>query len=602
MTVVTDADATALWKMHRPVTEVGAWEHARATLGKHFVTGPDGTLSLERPSGVFNVCASAANGWAERWVFESATSEVEFELERDRAFSVRVVDESSAPQANIAVALYYRGAGDQERNSGFVAWQALVESDSAGIARFPHAQRWLAAQEGMETCVALAIPLATPVELVLDTERVVDDESFTLVLPPTGVVEVVTGVTRGVVRLRSAAPLDSRAARMWSNYAPLRVLLDDHRARFAHVGLGQELELEVTWEGLVEPVRARFAAPTLRGETVRHELPDLATKPVLVGRLLDEELRPLAERRVGYTIVHGTRKGSSSRGWQFDTDAQGRFRLTLSSESPSEGEYRQLNFHVSAEVSALVDLTRTFTAAEYDLGDIVVVENGSDVWLRRLSDDELLAKHAEIRHLLERDGNHEREFETLLCEVVRRGGERWIAFLQAELDALRERQSNHACRVNEPPTLVWLTALRRAQQRPDPLAIEIEGAGLLEATWAERPELRLRLINVDPAESYEWYSRPPIEQFRIDLLTATGAVVPLRKDYDTLPRGISHAPGQFEGLETCSLALHSYFNPLAAGEYVGRVFFHPSNAIVFAPNARGWILSTSQPFTLRIKP
>jgi hypothetical protein len=542
------------WQAEVPATGIGAWERARELWAEWKKTAGDGHAELERPSGALSIAARAPGLWAEQWVLDTAASEIELRLERDRTLAVEVVDATGAPARGVHVAIAQKprprpGAPE----IGFAATNAVVESGEDGTARFPHFQRHLPERvdPSMRLVVELGVPLAEPVEIELDPGASYD-APLRLALPPCGSVEIVApGVARGSARLRKAPAADSRGGRMWSNYAATRVAIVDGRARFPYVGVGIPIEVEAACPELGQPMRERAAGPRAPRATSEHRFPGRETLPVIVGRLLDEELRPIAEAPIGLTIDIQTESGGESRGHSLRTDSKGRFRFVLSESAPPAGTHRLLEFigravdatdarTLGAHPIAFVDLTRELVSGEHDLGDIVLAVAGSDAVLRRMSDDELLAEHDRIRELLERNAAHERELETCLTEMARRGGVRWIAFLQAELDALRARERADEWRMNEPPELVLLTALRRAQRRPDPLAIEIVTAGPTETTFPDLPTLELRLTNVDRDESF-WLMTAHLWQLRLDVQTSNGSpVAPLERWHEL--GGPSEAP------------------------------------------------------------
>ena len=97
------------------------------------------------------------------------------------------------------------------------------------------------------------------------------------------------------------------------------------------------------------------------------------------------------------------------------------------------------------------------------------------------------------------------ESELLLLEVVRRGGQRWIDYLENRHDALIRF-------INQPPNdddllhrlslsnLHLLTALRRVQRRPDPLRILVVGEFNRSYSLHERPQFRILIVNLDEEE------------------------------------------------------------------------------------------------------
>ena len=90
-------------------------------------------------------------------------------------------------------------------------------------------------------------------------------------------------------------------------------------------------------------------------------------------------------------------------------------------------------------------------------------------------------------------------YEPCLCEMVRRGGTTWEAFLKAKWEARAENLGTDDTGMKRLrcSNLELLTALRRVQKKPDPLAVSVDERDPIEVTMLSLPKLRVSVKNMD---------------------------------------------------------------------------------------------------------
>ncbi|MSR46976.1 MAG: carboxypeptidase regulatory-like domain-containing protein [Planctomycetes bacterium] len=260
----------------------------------------------------------------------------------------------------------------------------------------------LAPQE-FETCaVRLALPSLDPTEVRFDPRKP-PTAPLKLACPECGSVRIeVPGIGNGTVRVRAFDASDTGGG-IWNDSAPNRFKIVDGVALVPWVPLGIELAYEAKWEGQAVPLTGHFFGPRRIGEEMRFAPPTLASFPLLRGRLLDDEGRPIAEKKVDVNVCVATKGSASSSGTSVTTDAGGRFELPLVDEVPKGGR-REITFSVEVaaaavapaavpaaasavvKADALVELAKPLPAGPHDVGDVILVEPGSLRWLARLSD------------------------------------------------------------------------------------------------------------------------------------------------------------------------------------------------------------------------
>jgi hypothetical protein len=209
------------------------------------------------------------------------------------------------------------------------------------------------------------------------------------------------------------------------------------------------------------------------------------------------------------------------------------------------------------------------------------------------------------------------EDERLLLEVVRRGGEGWKKFLAARHDALvrliqspipadRKRERERWGLSN----LHLLTALRRVQNRPDPLRILV--GGKLERSYSveDKPSFTCLITNLDEEKQTVYgftdgghYRSGRLERWRFEIYDEKGKMAPMATFIGFFGGGLS----SWQTLEygeswEAELPLKSYVGILAPGKYRMRVFYHNEHEIAPCEGIGDFITSHSADIALDVSP
>ncbi len=334
----------------------------------------------------------------------------------------------------------------------------------------------------------------------------------------------------------------------------------------------------------------------------------LPTTIALYGSVLDEEFQPLADANFLFLfglhspdIIHHPSQAVRS-------DENGGFRLVFDGDIAPE--VSRVTLEISADWSdeetckrlgkaeAFVDFGGDFAVAEHNLGLVVLLVPGSNAVIARMSDADLEVHYRAVQSRPLPFNRLQHQIETCLTEMIRRGGSRWIEFLQRELDALRIAEEY-------PKDLEMLTALRRVQGLPDPLLLEITDGELIESTFPHLPELTVRWRNIDEYEDLT-YREGQRAWFRVEAVDEEARIAPHPQGRHSQgsSRGtrLRHPEGKSWKGGHLRLDLMYYVALLHPGDYQVRVQNHPGISIASEDDVRGWILSSSKPVTVRLHP
>ncbi len=328
----------------------------------------------------------------------------------------------------------------------------------------------------------------------------------------------------------------------------------------------------------------------------------------LRARLVDEHGAPLRDELIRLGACERMGASSRTRGHERHTDSSGLVSLELPAARESNSSTLELSFFWARAVDGetlsavrVVPLDRD--RSQHDFGDCVLAPPGSDVALRRASDVELGRELVRRVDLRSRNGAHEREVQTCLAEMARRGGEHWIQRLESELRATEQQV------VNGRDELVFLTALRRAQRAPEPAQLVLEPDTPRSCAASMLPTISFAVRNVDPQFAFA-FSNYDFQRTRATLIDSPGELVARKSAPDNSTGGGAASPWQLSpGASSASqppegwlsIDLAAQFGPLAPGEYRVVLDYSPTDEIAFARNTRGWILISSEPFSLRVK-
>lgn len=309
--------------------------------GRKSVTGPDGETRIPVPcSRLFRWLAGKKDDrQAVRLLFPGELPPLRLELASEPVLRVQVVDARGAPAPGIPVGLVTKSRGERHISCPIPA------RDPDGIAEFRYLSYVLGTKRtawpDASFAVCLAIPLAEPVEAVLDLDRI-PESPIRLVLPETGRVEVRVLGPRpegalfvGLMASGGSNEPGERAATRGAQP------LGEGSALFPGVGLGLVLEAFVFRIGGTVPTRVERLAtqagpsPIRPGGTALLEVTLPRPGPIVCGLALDEEGRPLADREVRWTLREAEQggQGTSLQDGFTRTDANGRIRILVRAEA-----------------------------------------------------------------------------------------------------------------------------------------------------------------------------------------------------------------------------------------------------------------------------
>jgi hypothetical protein len=257
---------------------------------------------------------------------------------------------------------------------------ARAETDAGGRALFRDVPGRFPGQPGRKLRVRVALALAEELAQELWPERPLAGP-VRFVLPPLGAVEVLVQEPGGaaaedgtLVELGLVRPGEPRDISPFSGERRERreAATRDGGVLFAHVELGNELELTARRAGGNVRTREYLPGPRFPGERPRYTLLLGLDHPVLVFRAVDARGEPLRRRelllelstRSGWMIGNDERKTQS--------DQEGCFLVELAADY-RDGDRRSLTVSTEGEaLGARVDLGRAFAAGRNELGDLVL--------------------------------------------------------------------------------------------------------------------------------------------------------------------------------------------------------------------------------------
>jgi hypothetical protein len=198
----------------------------------------------------------------------------------------------------------------------------------------------------------------------------------------------------------------------------------------------------------------------------------------------------------------------------------------------------------------------------------------------------------------ERDG--EPTYDAILCAFVGRGG-----------DAARTVLMRRLKPASSPQDLELLTAVRRLEDRPDPLAIAVAHPEDLKAGTRNLPMLDVAIENVDPEERSVQFQfggdnrSGRHDRWRIQVWDSRGRLLPEIPRWSSIGGGRSETrPLAFGEKWKARLRMGSYVNVRAPGKYKVQVLYHNAASIADISDPKildGLILSQSEPFELNIE-
>jgi hypothetical protein len=214
----------------------------------------------------------------------------------------------------------------------------------------------------------------------------------------------------------------------------------------------------------------------------------------------------------------------------------------------------------------------------------------------------------QLRRVIDALLNEHQGLDTYLLEFLRRGDPRAVVYLSE----LMTRRNDPRRWPKETPGEVALhrigvfTALRRAQARPDPLRIAVDGPNPIACAAEKLPILSVGVMNVDPEAviQYEYGGDnrgPRQEKWRFDVLDARG-----RSCAKLKPTQNFGGLGSWKVLKhgdrwDTSLDMNAYIDPLPPGQYTVIVQHHPQQHISEAADVGRFIVIESDPIKLIVR-
>lgn len=413
------ADPVELARFRREVASGFAAVARR--FGSSTRTDGRGRALVPWPRESVHVGCAHAGLWGELEIQADATGEQELRLEPVDALVVRVVDAAGNPVAGAAVVVRSRAGSAR-------AFERMLEvTDARGRAQFEHLRFVsVVGDVTIRFFVGLRLLVREPVEVELDPADL-PRAPVTLVLPATGSVELeLVGADGALVSEStvpgSTVPVGGTVSLGLSETSRYDLATAGHegvsettfgslaqgRVRFDHVGLGLSLSA-FAWPHGWNAGAVTARGPTASGETIAIRIPVDAPAPVLVGRALDGDGRPLANRTLTCEFWHGELARSPWWTEHIVSDAEGRFGglgRGFLEEAPA-WSIRLRTRGDGPELVAEHALPFPMPVGEVALGDVVfsappVVVSGSVV-------DEAGAPVARARVSLQRAGQEPRE-------------------------------------------------------------------------------------------------------------------------------------------------------------------------------------------------
>lgn len=235
--------------------------------------------------------------------------------------------------------------------------------------------------------------------------------------------------------------------------------------------------------------------------------------------------------------------------------------------------------------------------------------------LQLLTDKELLEQFSKAK--IEWDGGllHKKlTVEMLLTEMIHRGGKVFenaiIEKVQTQRKALQVEQAREQKeQVREhisPENLPMLTALRRIQNKPDPVEIIVKQVGAISTT-RELPCFSVVLKNVDvEKQPFHFtfggdYRSGRLARWTFEVIDAKGNLLPPRHREAGWGGGVCTI-GDLEYGKTwdTQLPMGSYARISEPGEYTVRVLYHNTVTIADYIDLTGVIVCASEPFKVTV--
>lgn len=195
-----------------------------------------------------------------------------------------------------------------------------------------------------------------------------------------------------------------------------------------------------------------------------------------------------------------------------------------------------------------------------------------------------------------------------LVEMSRCGGPIVVSFLGRMCDERVAAQRANGNRNRDESTVELLTALRRAQGKPDPLPIVVSVPDESESIFPNLPVVDAALVNRDfdktPVTFQDGgdYRSGRQDRWRFDVRDARGTVMPVKPRQSPIGGGISRMSilKHEESWET-PLPMRKFID-LPPGDYTVVVEYHDEKTISDLRDTAGLVVCRSEPFKLHVQP
>jgi len=248
--------------------------------------------------------------------------------------------------------------------------------------------------------------------------------------------------------------------------------------------------------------------------------------------------------------------------------------------------------------------------------------------VRSFSDVELL-------EALREANGEDKERDNLLTEIVRRGGKQWERELRGLVDGqksqcekweqylsglIKGQNAQHEKTdpqgvVRLPPHHVpdryvaLLTALRRLQNKPDPLTVLVAGKATVNCKKGALPVVQVLLTNLDvdrepvTIQSGGNYRSGRLARWRFVVRDASDHELPQNMSLGLMGGGISgERILEYGESWTARLRMADYVDVFVPGQYTVQILYHDEIAIANCENVDGLIVSRSLPLKLTVDP
>lgn len=330
-----------------------------------------------------------------------------------------------------------------------------------------------------------------------------------------------------------------------------------------------------------------------------------------MGARVWPELAPTAERQLNGAIQlliarHGSKHPALADCWTELARVygiQGKLDLALEAQENAFAVLREHYGRLHPRWAwALANMSEIQRALGHNAESAKLLEEASRAHFCALTDLELCAACARNDQ-----GHVPTEY---LLELVRRKGPVVVKFLEQKYDEFLDvqRRANDIGRSRR-SSVALLTALRRAQGKPDPLPIVVNGPDEMESIFPNLPTLDAALVNRDFQKKRITftdggdYRSGRQDRWRLNVRDSKGNIIPV-KAYEGIIEGggLSHMGVLKSGESWDTVIPMRKFIELPPGDYTVTVEYHDDLTISGYAHTAGLLVCRSEPFKLHVQP